>query len=115
VGWRRRRAKRDASRPAGATNGGRLVGPEEQVATQEGEVHGGEQVPKSISALKQAWREEEKREWEALWRQSLVGVEARIEGYPIVDFGRFSPPFCFSPPSFRARHRVFPPFLLSSR
>jgi hypothetical protein len=33
-----------------------LVGPEEQVVTQEGEGQGGGQLPKSISALKQAWR-----------------------------------------------------------
>jgi hypothetical protein len=56
---------------------GRLVGPEEQVVTQEGEVQGGEQLPKSISAQKQAWREEEKREWETLWRRSLVGAGLR--------------------------------------
>jgi hypothetical protein len=43
------------------------VGRVEQVVTQKGEVEGGEQVPKSISALRQAWREEEKREWEGLW------------------------------------------------
>jgi hypothetical protein len=52
---------------------GRLVGPEEQVVTQEGVVLGGEQLPKSLSALDQAWREEEKKEWEILWRRSLVG------------------------------------------
>jgi hypothetical protein len=54
-----------------------LVGPEEQVVTQEGEVQGGEQLPKLLSALKQAWREEEKREWEVLWRRALVGAGLR--------------------------------------
>jgi hypothetical protein len=44
----------------------------EQVVTQEGKVEGGEGVPKSISALKQAWREEEKQECETFWRWSLV-------------------------------------------
>jgi hypothetical protein len=54
-----------------------LSGPEEQVVSQEGEVEGGEDLPKSLSALKQAWREEEKREWERMWRRSAVGAGLR--------------------------------------
>jgi hypothetical protein len=53
---------------------GRLDRLEEQAVKQEGEAQGGEQLPESISALKQAWIEEEKREWQTLWWRSLVGA-----------------------------------------
>jgi hypothetical protein len=56
----------------------RAAGEEEkEVVTKEGEVEGGETVTKSLSALKQAWREEEKREWEKMWRRSVVGAGLR--------------------------------------
>jgi hypothetical protein len=45
---------------------------EKEVALKEGEVEGEEKLPKSLSALKQAWREEEKREWKKMRRRSSV-------------------------------------------
>jgi hypothetical protein len=41
--------------------------------TAEGEVLGGELLPKSISALMQALREQQKSDWARSWRSALVG------------------------------------------
>jgi hypothetical protein len=54
-----------------------LSGPEEQVVSQEWEVVGGEKLPKLLNALKQVWWEEEKREWEKMWKRSSVGAGLR--------------------------------------
>jgi hypothetical protein len=55
----------------------RQLGDEEPEVSSEGEVLGGELLPKSISALKQALREQQKADWALSWRRSQVGESLR--------------------------------------